>query len=55
MVFDKRKISLSYNSLLRSFSAVNPEEPIEIAYVPSHLYHVMFELFKVSNDQSLRQ
>ena len=27
--------------------AINPTEPIETAYVPSHLYHVMFELFKV--------
>jgi pyruvate dehydrogenase kinase 2/3/4 len=31
---------------LRSINAINPNEPIEIAYVPSHLYHVMFELFK---------
>jgi len=31
---------------LRSINAANPDEPIEIAYVPSHLYHVMFELFK---------
>jgi hypothetical protein len=29
------------------YLAINPNEPIEIAYVPSHLYHVMFELFKV--------
>ena len=35
--------------LLIDILAVNPEESIEIAYVPSHLYHVMFELFKVRN------
>ncbi|CAF4193746.1 unnamed protein product, partial [Rotaria magnacalcarata] len=29
-----------------SFLATNPDELISIAYVPSHLYHVMFELFK---------
>ncbi|CAF0858750.1 unnamed protein product [Adineta steineri] len=33
---------------LRKINAVNAEEPIAIAYVPSHLYHIMFELFKNS-------
>ncbi|CAF1063273.1 unnamed protein product [Adineta ricciae] len=33
---------------LRSINATNLNEPIAIAYVPSHLYHVMFELFKNS-------
>jgi hypothetical protein len=33
--------------------AINPDEPIEIAYVPSHLYHVMFELFKVMRNSTL--
>ncbi|CAF1392234.1 unnamed protein product [Rotaria magnacalcarata] len=31
---------------LRTINATNPDELISIAYVPSHLYHVMFELFK---------
>lgn len=33
---------------LRRINAINPTEPIAIAYVPSHLYHIMFELFKNS-------
>jgi len=33
---------------LRRINAINPDEPIAIAYVPSHLYHIMFELFKNS-------
>ena len=28
--------------------ARNPDEPIEMVYIPSHLYHMLFELFKVS-------
>ncbi|CAF2981012.1 unnamed protein product [Rotaria sp. Silwood2] len=33
---------------LRCINAINPDEPICVAYVPSHLYHIMFELFKNS-------
>jgi len=33
---------------LRRINAIKHEEPIAIAYVPSHLYHIMFELFKNS-------
>lgn len=33
--------------IIIDYLAINRDEPIEIAYVPSHLYHVMFELFKV--------
>lgn len=33
---------------LRRINAMNHGEPIAIAYVPSHLYHIMFELFKNS-------
>ncbi|UJR20887.1 hypothetical protein I4U23_023996 [Adineta vaga] len=33
---------------LRNINAINANEAIAIAYVPSHLYHVMFELFKNS-------
>ncbi|CAF1591309.1 unnamed protein product [Rotaria magnacalcarata] len=33
---------------IRRINAIDPEEPIAIPYVPSHLYHIMFELFKNS-------
>lgn len=25
-----------------------PKKPIQVVYVPSHLFHMLFELFKVS-------
>ncbi|XP_040047209.2 pyruvate dehydrogenase (acetyl-transferring) kinase isozyme 2, mitochondrial [Gasterosteus aculeatus] len=31
---------------LRQMNANNKQEPIHISYVPSHLYHMLFELFK---------
>ncbi|XP_051520646.1 pyruvate dehydrogenase (acetyl-transferring) kinase isozyme 2, mitochondrial-like [Myxocyprinus asiaticus] len=31
---------------LREINAKNKSQPIEISYVPSHLYHMVFELFK---------
>lgn len=35
-------------------AANNAREPIYISYIPSHLYHMLFELFKVINqDESL--
>ncbi|CAF0785504.1 unnamed protein product [Didymodactylos carnosus] len=33
---------------LKLVNASQPNEPIQIPYVPSHLYHIMFELFKNS-------
>ena len=30
--------------------ANSPRGPIQISYIPSHLYHMVFELFKVIND-----
>lgn len=30
-------------------AAKDPSKPVNIVYVPSHLYHMLFELFKVSN------
>lgn len=46
MVFKEKALN---EVLFIDILAVNSEESIEIAYVPSHLYHVMFELFKVRN------
>uniref|UniRef100_A0AAR2KGQ8 Protein-serine/threonine kinase n=1 Tax=Pygocentrus nattereri TaxID=42514 RepID=A0AAR2KGQ8_PYGNA len=37
-------ISLSH--VFYCVAAVEPNEPINIVYVPSHLYHMLFELFK---------
>lgn len=35
-------------------AANNAREPIYISYIPSHLYHMLFELFKVINqDESV--
>ncbi|XP_028267094.1 pyruvate dehydrogenase (acetyl-transferring) kinase isozyme 2, mitochondrial-like isoform X2 [Parambassis ranga] len=31
---------------LRQMNANNVREPIQISYIPSHLYHMLFELFK---------
>lgn len=31
---------------LRQINANNVREPIQISYIPSHLYHMLFELFK---------
>ena len=42
-----KQFILEFPLSFRCFSAVNQDEPIAIAYVPSHLYHIMFELFKV--------
>lgn len=28
-------------------TAKSPNQPLDIVYVPSHLYHMLFELFKV--------
>ncbi|KAA0716097.1 [Pyruvate dehydrogenase (acetyl-transferring)] kinase isozyme 1, mitochondrial [Triplophysa tibetana] len=32
--------------VLEEFNVKGPEEPITVVYVPSHLYHMVFELFK---------
>lgn len=29
------------------FLAKAPNKPIQVVYVPSHLFHMLFELFKV--------
>uniref|UniRef100_A0A671TWU0 Protein-serine/threonine kinase n=1 Tax=Sparus aurata TaxID=8175 RepID=A0A671TWU0_SPAAU len=37
---------------LREMNANNMKEPIQISYIPSHLYHMLFELFKVDMSPS---
>eukprot|EP00079_Xenopus_tropicalis_P039251 XP_017953022.1 PREDICTED: pyruvate dehydrogenase (acetyl-transferring) kinase isozyme 1, mitochondrial isoform X3 [Xenopus tropicalis] len=34
---------------LTEFNAKSPGQPIQVVYVPSHLYHMVFELFKLSD------
>ncbi|XP_051564098.1 pyruvate dehydrogenase (acetyl-transferring) kinase isozyme 1, mitochondrial-like isoform X2 [Myxocyprinus asiaticus] len=35
--------------VLEEFNVKGPDKPITVVYVPSHLYHMVFELFKVSD------
>lgn len=37
-----------FGVILSFSSAKGPDQPLRIVYVPSHLYHMLFELFKVS-------
>lgn len=37
-------LNIFHNILLRI--VVNHKSPISLVYVPSHLYHILFELFK---------
>uniref|UniRef100_A0A8C7ZDY9 Protein-serine/threonine kinase n=1 Tax=Oryzias sinensis TaxID=183150 RepID=A0A8C7ZDY9_9TELE len=39
-------ISLKLSPCWKRFTAKNPDQPLHIVYVPSHLYHMLFELFK---------
>ncbi|KAK3555735.1 hypothetical protein QTP86_028982 [Hemibagrus guttatus] len=33
---------------IQEFNSKNPDKPIQVVYVPSHLFHMLFELFKAS-------
>ncbi|XP_060791207.1 pyruvate dehydrogenase kinase, isozyme 3b [Neoarius graeffei] len=33
---------------IQEFNCKNPDKPIQVVYVPSHLFHMLFELFKNS-------
>lgn len=39
---------MSPELIIEQHNGQNPEVPISIIYVPSHLYHMLFELFKNS-------
>ncbi|EMP25640.1 [Pyruvate dehydrogenase [lipoamide]] kinase isozyme 3 [Chelonia mydas] len=34
---------------VEEFNAKSPSKPIQVVYVPSHLFHMLFELFKISD------
>nr|XP_020845531.1 pyruvate dehydrogenase kinase, isozyme 3 isoform X2 [Phascolarctos cinereus] len=34
---------------IEEFNAKTPDKPIQVVYVPSHLFHMLFELFKISD------
>lgn len=42
-------------SLFLLLAAKSPDQPLDIVYVPSHLYHMLFELFKVRIPRRLRK
>lgn len=33
---------------MQNIQGKNPDKPIQVVYVPSHLFHMLFELFKAS-------
>lgn len=45
---DRGQIDPYSLTVLSLFSAKAPDKPIQVVYVPSHLFHMLFELFKVS-------
>lgn len=45
----KRGAGSTFDTTINLFSAaLQPNVPIKVVYVPSHLYHMLFELFKNS-------
>lgn len=43
------QVNLGKRVTMLFFADKGPNEPVHIVYVPSHLYHMLFELFKVFN------